>query len=262
MVVMDKVYHYTKIQNVDSIIKNDAIHLRSTFFRKYDKEDYLWIKNYSKDVIKEICIENNWIYDDEELTLKPYFISFCQDENSPYMWKRYADEGKGVKLVFNKELLKARDLLNLSGNGGHHRAIEATLPCIYIEDKSSLKQQLLDNINIEDLQPWDYFDRLRFLASAIKWARLYKEEQEYRHIHLYPIAFTEEYNEGNFYFIDDEGPVDENDMRITILFPKEMLVGIELGSNTTQKEFCRMRNYITSIGYPSNIVTRMSPKMK
>lgn len=259
---MDKVYHYTKIQNVDSIIKNDAIRLLSTFFRKYDKGDYLWIKNCSKDVIKEICIENKWTYDEEELTLKPYFISFCQDKNSSYMWKHYADEGKGVKLVFNKELLKACDHLNPNGNGGHHLATEATLPCIYIEDKSSLKQQLLDNINIEDLQPWDYFDRLRFLASAIKQARLYKEEREYRHIHLYPIAFAAEYNEGNFYFMDDEGLVEGNDMRITVLFPKEMLVGIELGSNTTQKEFCQMRNYMMSIGYSPDIVTRMSSKVK
>lgn len=253
---MEKIYHYTKIQNIDGIIKNDAIRMFSTFFSKYANNDYLWIKNFSKFVVKDICEENKWPYDEDELTLKPYFISCCLDDNSSYMWKKYADDGKGVKIIFNKDLFKSCDHLIPNEHGGYSDAIEATLPCIYIKDKSSLKQQLLDNIDIEDLRSWDYLDRLRFLASAIKQAKPYKEEKEFRHVHLYSIAFTTEYNDGNPYFQDDEGPVEDEDMRITILFPKEMLVGIELGPNTTQEEFRQVQNYIKSIGYSPNIVTR------
>lgn len=253
---MEKVYHYTKIKNIEGIIRNDAIHLYSAFFRKYAKEDYLWIKNSSKDVVKEICKEQNWPYDEEVLTLKPYFISFCLDENSSYMWQNYADAGKGIKLIFNKELLKKCNHLNPKGNGDYIPAIEATLPCIYIENKSFLKKQLMDNINIDDLQSWDYFDRLRFLVSAIKQTKPYAEEQEYRHVHLELVESTATYNNGNFYFQNNEGPIEKKDMGIEILFPKEILVGIELGPNTVQEELCRVQNYVKSIGYDYRIVTR------
>lgn len=45
-------------------------------------------------------------------------------------------------------------------------------------------------------------------------------------------------------------------MGIEILFPKEILVGIELGPNTVQEELCRVQNYVKSIGYDYRIVTR------
>lgn len=257
---MEKVYHYTKIGNVEGIIRYDAIHLHSTFFRKYAKEDYLWIKNYSKDIVKEICEENSWAYADEELTLKPYFISFCLEENSSYMWKNYAGEGKGIKLVFNKELLKAGEHFNPDGYGGYFPAIEATLPCIYINGKSSLKQQLMDNINIEDLQSWEYFDRLRFLVSAVKKTKPYAEEQEYRHVLLDSVEATANYNNENYYLQDNEGPINKDEMWIDILFPKEILVGVELGPNTTQEDFRYVRGYVRSIGYEPQIVTRRNKR--
>ena len=42
---MEKVYHYTKIRNgnikiLESIVRNDALHFHSSFFRKYAKQDY------------------------------------------------------------------------------------------------------------------------------------------------------------------------------------------------------------------------------
>jgi len=256
---IEKVYHYTKIKKgetniLESIIRSDAIHLRSTFFRKYAKEDYQWIKNYSRDIIKEICLENNWPYDEDSLTLKPYFISFCLDENSSYMWKKYADESKGIKLIFSKDLLMS--CVHFT-SGGNSYAVETTLPCIYIENKSNLKKQLLDNINLDELQSWEsYFDRLLFLVSAIKQKRPYAEEQEFRHIHLHDVEFEGIYNNGNFYFRDKEGPTDNEDMWIDLLFPKEMLLGIELGPSTTQEDLLYVRNYVNAIGYNPRIVTR------
>jgi hypothetical protein len=264
---MEKLYHYTIIKNanvsiLESIIRDDAIHLHAAFFRKYFKEDYQWIKNYSKEVVKEICEGKKWQYDEDDLTIKPYLISFCLDSNSSYMWTNYADYGKGMKLIFDKKFL-----LNCShgipdGHGNYYDALETALPCIYIDDKRNLKQQLLDNINHPNLKPWDYFDRLKFLVASIKQSKPYKEEQEFRFIHLDSKVGTFFYNEGNPYYQDDEGPIIADEMWVDILFPKEMLLGIELGNNATNDDLQYVRKHIKSIGYDPRIVKVTSHKFK
>lgn len=263
---MGKVFHYTIIKDgnmsiLESIIREDAIHLHASFFRKYCKEDYQWIKNYSKDVIKEICEEKQWQYDEDDLTLKPYLISFCLDSDSSYMWTNYSDHGKGMKLIFDKGILLKCGHGIPDGYGNYYDALEAALPCIYIDDKSELKQQLLDNINHPNLEQWDYFDRLKFLAASIKQTKPYKEEQEFRYIHLYSKVGTYFYNEGNSYYQDDEGPIKGDDMWVDILFPKEMLLGIELGNNTTSDDLQYVRKYIKSIGYDPRIIKVTSCKV-
>ena len=75
-------------------------------------------------------------------------------------------------------------------------------------------------------------------------------------MHLDLVESTATYNNGNFYFQNNEGPIEKKDMGIEILFPKEILVGIELGPNTVQEELCRVQNYVKSMGYDSRIVTR------
>ena len=108
---MEKIYHYTKIHNngisiLESIVRKDALHMHSAFYRKYAKEDYQWIRKHSQSVVKNLCEKNNWDYDEEDLMLNPYFISFCIDPDSEYMWEHYADNGLGMKLIFDKELLR------------------------------------------------------------------------------------------------------------------------------------------------------------
>lgn len=241
-------FHYTKLQNVKGIIRNDAIHMYSFYFRKYAKDDYLWIKNYSKDIVEEICKENNWAYDADDLTIQPYFISFCEDCDSKYMWENYAENGHGVKFIFDKRFIKECVHVIPDIRGRNTEAIETTLPCIYIEDKDKLKEAILVNIERPELQKWNYLDRLRFLVSAIKQTKPYEEEKEYRHIHLYPIVFTANYNDGNFYIQDDNGPTDYKDMWVDMLFPKEMLLGIEMGPSTTKEDLTEVREHIKSVG--------------
>ena len=216
---MEKVYHYTKIKSaniniLESIIREDAIHLRAAFFRKYLKEDYLWIKNYSKEVVKEICEERKWQYDEDDLTIKPYLISFCLDSNSSYMWDNYADNGKGMKLIFDKRLLlKCRHVIP-DGHGNYYDALEI------------------------------------------------EEEQEFRYIHLYSKVGRYLYNEGNPYYQDDEGPIKTDEMWVDLLFPKEMLLGIELGYNATNDDLQYVRKHIKNLGYDPRIVKVTSFKVK
>ncbi len=257
---MDKVYHYTKIKSGDvnileNIIQKDNIHLHSTFFRKYFKEDYLWIKNFSKEIVKEICEEKGWQYDEDDLTIKPYLISFCIDADSSYMWTNYADNGKGMKLIFDKSFILNCGHSNPDKHGGYYPAIETALPCIYIENKDKLKSKLLENINNPILEPFVFIDRLKFLVASIKKTKPYEEEQEFRHIHIHSISFrTYSNNDDNFYYQDDEGPTDKDDMWIDILFPKEMLLGIELGSSATNEDMQYVHNHIKTVGYDPRFI--------
>lgn len=250
----EKIYHYTKIRDkvvniLESIIQKGAIHLHSSFFRKYEKDDYLWIKNYSKDIVRDICEENHWEYDEGALTEYPYIISFCMDSDSEYMWKNYADKGHGMKLIFDKDLLNNVGHGNPDGHGNYYSAIETTLPCIYINKKEELKLKLLDNMNLPELGTMSEFEKMKFLVSAIKFSKPYKEEQEYRHIHLHDIFGHYYYNDGNPYYEEDVGPVNKDDMWLDLLFPREMLLGIELGENTTEEDLQYVRQHIINVGY-------------
>lgn len=250
---MEKVYHYTKIRNgnikiLESIVRNDALHFHSSFFRKYAKQDYQWIRKYSQDIVKSICEENEWVYDPDNLVLNPYFISFCIDKDSNYMWEHYADEGRGMKLILNKELLKCVAHFDPDGYGNYSTSIETVLPCLYINQKDDLKKILLENMHQTELDGWDEFDKLKFLVSSIKQAKPYEEEQEYRHIHLHHIVGRYYYNNGDPYYVDDNGPTDKNEF-IDMQFPRDILLGIELGPKTTNNDLDYVRQHIINMGY-------------
>lgn len=252
---MEKIYHYTQIRNnkgvsiLESIVCKDALHMHSAFFRKYAKEDYQWIRKYSQSIVKSLCEKNNWDYDEEDLMLNPYFISFCIDPDSEYMWEHYADNGLGMKLIFDKELLRRIEHGIPDGRGNFSSAIETQLPCLYIDDKDDIEQVLITNMSRPELDGWDEFNKLKFLVSSIKQTKPYKEEQEYRHIHLHNIVGHFYYNEDNSYYVDDNGPTDRDDMWIDMLFPPEMLLGIELGPNTTESDLQYVRQHIINMGY-------------
>ena len=250
---MEKVYHYTKIRNgniniLESIVRNDALHFHSSFFRKYAKQDYQWIRKYSKGIVEDICKENNWVYDSDNLFLNPYFISFCIDKDSNYMWEHYADEGRGMKFILNKEVLKRIEHGDPDGHGNYLTSIETVLPCLYINQKDDLKKILLEKMHQPELDGWDEFDKLKFLVSSIKQAKPYEEEQEFRHIHLHNIVGHYYYNNGDPYYVDDNGPTDKNEF-IDILFPHDMLLGIELGPKTTNNDLDYVRQHIINMGY-------------
>lgn len=252
---MEKLYHYTKIRNnegisiLESIVRKDALHMHSAFYRKYAKEDYQWIRKYSQDIVKCLCEKNKWDYDEEDLMLNPYFISFCMDPDSDYMWEHYADNGSGMKLIFDKELMRHVEHGNPDGHGNYSYAIETLLPCLYIHEKDNLEQVLIKNMSQPELEGWSEFDKLKFLVSSIKQTKPYKEEQEYRHIHLHNIVGHYYYNDDNFYYEDDNGPTNKDDMWIDMLFPSEMLLGIELGPNTTKDDLLYVRQHIINMGY-------------
>lgn len=256
LTIMEEIYHYTKIRQgqtsiVESIIQKDALHFHSSFYRKYAKQDYQRIRNNSSDIVKNICEKNKWEYDPGDLVLNPYIISFCMDKDSNYMWEHYADNGCGMKLILDKNMLKSIEHGNPDGHSNYLDAIETSLTCLYVDiDKEDcLEDILLANMNQPELKTWGEFDKLKFLIVSIKDSKPYNEEKEYRHIHLHHIVSIAKYNNEDPYIENDNGPIDVNEMYIDILFPHEMLLGIEVGPHAKEEDLEYVRQHIIRMGF-------------
>jgi len=101
-----RLYHYTKLENFEKIVLNDKLSFRLTEFRNLEDEtegeDYMRLNQFLK---------NNG----GRSNLTRYILSLCKVNDSLYMWKKYGDEGKGIVLALDT---------NVIGEGILHRLEE------------------------------------------------------------------------------------------------------------------------------------------
>lgn len=254
---MEELYHYTKYDVLDKIVKKDNIDLRATYYQRFGVDDYECFRNDSVNIIKKICEENNWNYDPDMLTIKPFITSFCTNSKSAYMWGHYADEYKGIKLIFDKEtLLNVKHNYGVDEKGEKHyiNKLECTSPCTYIDD-NDVKAYLLQCYKKSsiDKEMWSPFERLTLLLTTLKKAEPFKAEDEYRHICLYPVIFTMSYSEEKQTPIIDDDPAPEFEY-LHLYYPQKLLLGIELGCKTTEENMSNAISCLENNGYKiSNI---------
>lgn len=242
-----KLYHYTKINILENIIRTGDINFRATYFKKYSKDDYLWVKNNAKPIIEQICSEKGWKYDPQLLDVKPYIISFCKNPNSTYMWEHYGDNNKGMKLIIDGSLLSNVRHYKIEG-GNKQDDMECILPCIYIDSKNDVKQQIITLSQSKILDGWEQDDKLKLAVVALKKKNPFCNEEEFRYIHLYSTIMHADFYDGNFYIKDDPGP-NSDEYNISLLFPKDLLLGIEVGKDVSQEQFDTVRKYLINCGY-------------
>lgn len=100
------IYHYTSIASLDGIIRENCICLRATHYQHLnDRIEVAWCQ----ESLRELCAELNEMTD-EDFQLyhnTPYIISFCNKNEDFNMWRLYGDNGKGLILCFDYELLQA-----------------------------------------------------------------------------------------------------------------------------------------------------------
>lgn len=249
---MEELYHYTKYDVLDKIVKKENIALRATYYQRFGVDDYECFRNDSVNIIRKICEENNWNYDPDMLTIKPFITSFCLNADSKYMWEHYADDYKGVKLIFDKEMmLEIQHRYGVDERGEKHNInnLECMSPCTYIgnDDVKSTLLKCYDKSSI-DKEQWSHFECLALLLATLKMAEPFKAEEEYRHICLYPVAFTMQYSkEENAPIIDDDPTPDFEYLHL--YYPKECLLGVELGCNSTAENMSNAIYCLKSKGY-------------
>ncbi len=104
----DYVYHYTTLEALKGIIREDGICLWAT---KYDcLNDPLEQRWAQQVVLNEIGeMEEYSVMDKKEIAAfhskYPYTISLCTDCDSRVMWRLYANDGNGVMLVLKTRIL-------------------------------------------------------------------------------------------------------------------------------------------------------------
>ena len=93
--------HYTNTQVLNSILREDGIHLWATHYEHLnDLNEQKWAQN----TIKQFLMSKHKITKDEltELYSKyPYIISFCRISDYMNMWRLYCNDGRGIMLEFD-----------------------------------------------------------------------------------------------------------------------------------------------------------------
>ena len=240
-------YHYTKLSNIEKIVRPDKIDLIATYYEKFAKADYAWIREEGKTLVKELCEEFGYEYDPDYLAHRPYITSFCTSPYSDYMWKVFGDNGEGVALVFNEQ--KLCEEASLIENYAR------IIPCEYIDPKSE-KQKKKDVIM--EIASSDYLyncpddDRLMFAVMGVMQNKFY-EEQEIRYVQIEKLLFNGYYENGEAVLKKYVVPKDKWIKHIH--FAKDVLEGIIIGKNVEQCDFDYYQKYMLKCGYtPESII--------
>lgn len=241
-------YHYTSIANIEKIIRPDKVDLIATYYQKFAKDDYAWIRAEGKILVKELCEELGYEYDPDYLAHRPYITSFCTSPYSDYMWNAFGDNGEGAALEFNEQKLCEEEFLIEN--------YARIIPCEYIDPKSE-KQKKKDVIM--EIASSDYLyncpddDRLMFAVMGVMQNKFY-EEQEIRFVQIEKLLSTVQYNDGIVQV--EKYNVPSEKWAKHVYFPKNILEGIILGKNVDQYDYDYFKKYILECGYNPQIVSK------
>lgn len=239
-------YHYTKLSVLKDIVKKDFIDFRATYFTHFGNDDYSWIKERAKLATKELCLQNGEWFDIENLGSNPYILSFCKDKNSQFMWEKYGDNNKGIKLSIDESLLNNHLYDYGIDSNGKQIILDGmfeTVPCTYIDETQDLMCSLEQASQNANLDTWDYDDKLRLLSASLKRKNEFEKENEIRHICLYSVvAIVHPDRTIN----NDPQPTDKY---LHLFYPKNIIKGIEVGYMASKAEFDEICKYVRDLGY-------------
>ena len=97
------VYHYTALTNLKDILTIDGVKLWATRYGFFnDKQEFVWAQNKILPELEKIAQHNTETFDPEHF-VHPYIVSFTKSEDDLNMWRLYANDGKGVSLLFDQD---------------------------------------------------------------------------------------------------------------------------------------------------------------
>ena len=238
---MNYLYHYTRLNNIEKIIKNDHVDLIATYYQRFAADDYAWIKKNAEPIIQEICEDNHWRFDIDRLSYNPYVISFCKSANSMHMWKEFGDNGEGIALVFNQERLKEEtsSFMNYA----------CMVPCEYIypnSERLQIKNTIIRIANSELLDVCTDDDKLIFAAMGVMQSKFYNE-MEIRYVQIEERVFTASYNDGDVKI--EEYNVPKEDWERHILFSKDIMEGVIFGKYVDSDDIISFKEYFSQCGF-------------
>lgn len=219
------VYHYTSLDAFTHIVDATGIHLWATLFSKLnDPREVALLRDvrlpklarkYNKTKQEMMEIYENF----------PYILSLCENPDIPYMWEKYADNGNGVVLAFDKDTLKNIAAKNFEGNVEDDFFLQIRYCKPGEEDAAyDALSKIICCYNDEAMSDFQSF--------AFVKGEEYKVEQEWRYARIRQnIMSFEPIGEGNckFHFDEDDRNIQhrqrsgEDIPYLTIDFPTNVL---------------------------------------
>lgn len=218
-----EVYHHTKYENLKKIIKREGLSFRGSYYEEFSDTDYKWTKEIVSPIIKNICDRSSVGYN-EDSSFCPIVICFGKSSNSDYMWTKYADKYSGVQLILNSNKIKEYAINKLDYYNF----------CRYLEEK----EQIGKFLETENVYPIECKNDCQYNLEAISVLIKSPEfavEEEFRYVHAYSKLSSVNYEN----YLEKENDAfeecvpDEDDIERFVCFPKETLIGIRLGYNSS-----------------------------
>ena len=230
---LSAVCHYTALPNLSNILTDDGVQLWATRYGFFsDKREFVWAKEKIFPKLEEIAQQNEEVFDPEH-RVHPYILSFSELEDDMNMWRLYANDGKGVCLIFDREEIENLQDPNI-----------CSMSVVYANERN-LEQQI--ELACRVFRQSYVYDRMvdnYHEVSAFIKHEDYDQEYEFRLAMFIYDGFTASYDPAvpdkcritDFEELPD-GPIlfrAREDMLVpyvNILLPKTALKGIYIGYN-------------------------------
>ena len=244
---MKKLCHYTSIDSLLKIVLSDGVDIIATYYKHHGNNDYCWIRERGKRIVKELCEEYNWKYDPGDLADNPYIICFCTNENSYYMWNRFKGDGKEVMISFKPNLF--RNSISIS-------KLESLVPCIYVNNNATndeIKKAVLDIMKNDCFEDLEESDLLKLAIMGVMQGQFW-EEEEVRYVRLNPLFASVYQTTDGIGLKHCEDIEQENSIHIT--FPRGIINYIMLRNDVSNNDYEDVVNHMVKCGYSPNIVKK------
>jgi len=239
--------HYTSIDSLLKIVMSDRVDFIATYYKQHGKDDYCWIRERGKKIVKELCEEHNWKYDSGDLAYNPYIISFCTNENSYHMWYEFKGKGAEVMITLNPYLFWSSISIC---------KLESLVPCKYVSLNASddeIKNAILDIIDNECFEDLPRDELLKLAIMGVMQGKFW-EEEEIRYVKLCSLYAS--------VYPSTDGPEIrycediEQENTIHISFPKEIINSVCVRNDISDEDYENILNHMIKCGYSTEIVSK------
>ena len=190
------IYHYTKANTFEKIISSKTFYLMDHQGME-DKNEIKWLFGLVEKAIEDLFLEKLTSKEYERLQYfkrayikimknriaikNHYMICFSQKENIVNQWELYADNHKGIAIVFNLNF--SEELIGLiskaQSNTENNRPSTQKIGYEYVvyDDGNEIKNMIRDILKQEYYDANHYVVFINELQSFIKHPQYYKEDE-------------------------------------------------------------------------------------
>jgi len=244
---MKELCHYTSIDSLLKIILSDGVDIIATYYRQHGKDDYCWIRERGKRIVKELCEEHNWNYDPNDLAYNPYIISFCTNANSYFMWNEFMGRGTEAMISFNPYLFWSSISIY---------KLESLVPCKYVSDNATdveIKNAVLDIISSDLFEELEKEDLLKLAIMGVIQGKFW-EEQEIRYVKLCSLYARVNPASDEPQVIKCENIEQENFIHIP--FPKGIINRVYVRNDISDEDYEDVLYHMIKCGYSPEIISK------